>query len=70
MTHSKRSDPRKSGKGFSLRRALELQGVTSESAMREHLNFAYDALQSNPDFDITTYRADPNEPNSGLPAMG
>ncbi len=52
------------GKGYSLRESLECQGVTSEQAMRDHLNLVYGTLQANPDVDITRYRVDPNNPNN------
>lgn len=46
---------RQSG-GFSLRRALENQGVTTEEEMRAHLATIARALGSRGDLDITRYR--------------
>lgn len=53
---------RRSG-GFSLRRALENQGVTSEKAMRGHLRHVLSVLRMVPGADITRYRVDTNNPN-------
>lgn len=47
---------RRSG-GFSLRKQLENQGVTTEEATRHHLNDVYNMLQNRPKADITRYRA-------------
>lgn len=46
---------RKSG-GFSLRKALENQGVTTEDDMRRHLSLVHGTLSVVP-MDITRYRA-------------
>lgn len=56
--------------GFSLRRALEDQGVTTEDAMRKHLSFVNTTLQINPALDITRYRVSTNDPNRGEPDNG
>lgn len=53
---------RRSG-GFSLRRALENQGVTTERAMRQHIAFVYGVLKEVPTADITRYRVNTNNPN-------
>lgn len=42
--------------GFSIRRALEDQGVTTEEEMRRHINNITAILLLNPQFDVTTYR--------------
>jgi len=59
---------RKSG-GYSVRESLISQGVTSEEAIRNHITFINQTLQSNPRFDVTRYRVDANYPN-GNPLMG
>lgn len=46
--------------GFSLRKALENQGVTTEDAMREHLSLVASGLRLRPDLDITRYRGNNN----------
>ncbi len=43
--------------GFSLRVALENQGVTTEEDMRRHLSLVHGTLAIVPTFDITRYRA-------------
>lgn len=58
------SGGRKSNKGYSLRESLIAQGVTSEKAMREHLNLVHTTLTVNPALDVTRYRANPNYPNA------
>lgn len=50
--------------GYSLRRSLEAQGVTLESAMKAHLSVVHGTLATNPRFDVTRYRVDPNNPNN------
>lgn len=42
--------------GYSLRKSLENQGVTTEEAMREHLGFVYILLSRGVPLDITQYR--------------
>lgn len=54
--------------GYSLRHSLELQGVTTETAMREHLALVHETLAVNPRLDITRYRV--NKVNPNLPDMG
>ena len=56
--------------GFSLRKSLESQGVTTEEAMRKHLNLVYTTLTINPLLRVDRYRVDPNYPNSGVPNNG
>lgn len=46
---------RRSG-GYSLRRSLELQGVTSEAEIRAHLAKIDKTLKEVPHADITRYR--------------
>lgn len=46
---------RRSG-GFSLRKSLENQGVTTEEAMREHIATINRALSLRPSIDISRYR--------------
>lgn len=55
--------------GFSLRKSLENQGVTTEEAMRKHLAFVHTTLSVNPNMRIDRYRVDPNYPN-GHPNAG
>lgn len=54
---------RKAG-GFSLRESLIKQGVTSTTAMRQHLAVVYGSLCVNPSLDITRYRVNANNPNA------
>ena len=56
--------------GFSLRQSLEKQGVTTEDAMRKHLNLVYVTLTVNPLLRVDRYRVDANYPNSGVPNNG
>lgn len=56
--------------GFSLRQSLINQGVTTEDAMRKHLNLVYTTLTINPLLRVDRYRVDPNYPNSGVPNNG
>ena len=56
--------------GFSLRQSLEKQGVTTEDAMRKHLNLVYVTLTVNPLLRVDRYRVDANYPNSGNPVAG
>lgn len=51
---------RRSG-GFSLRKALENQGVTTEEQLREHLANVADSLNIRRDMDIARYRASPSD---------
>ena len=69
MAYKSIAQGRKTG-GFSLRRSLEDQGVTTEQAMVEHLGFVNDSLKVNPRLDITRYRVNPNTPNAVSSAMG
>lgn len=55
--------------GYSLRKSLEEQGVTSEKAMRDHLSLVHGTLEVNPLLDITRYRVSKNYPN-GVGEMG
>ena len=59
---------RNTNDGYSLRHSLELQGVTTEAAMREHLDLVHQTLAVNPRLDITRYRV--NKVNPNLPDMG
>lgn len=56
--------------GYSLREALINQGVTTEDALKKHLAFVSQTLEIAPALDITRYRANPRDPNSGSPNMG
>lgn len=49
--------------GFSLRKSLENQGVTTEEAMRKHLSFVYTTLSVNPSMRVDRYRVNSNLPN-------
>jgi hypothetical protein len=60
---------RKTEQGFSLRAALEDQGVSDTEAKRQHLQFIYETLQRNKMLDITRYRPNRENPN-GPPHMG
>jgi len=42
--------------GFSLRKALEDQGVTTEDEMRGRLQAVYNLMQIRKDVDVTRYR--------------
>lgn len=62
MTHEPKRHPtqlggqgRQSG-GYSLRKSLENQGVTTEEEMRQHLAKIYTVAQHRPKIDITRYR--------------
>ena len=46
------------------------QGVTTEDAMRKHLNLVYTTLTVNPLLRVDRYRVDANYPNSGVPNNG
>lgn len=59
---------RKSG-GFSIREALRKQGVSTDVGMHNHLSLLAGTLATNPSFDLTSYRVNPNHPNE-LPYMG
>lgn len=48
--------------GYSLRKSLENQGVTTEEAMRGHLGFVYECLPFG--MDITRYRVNSENPNA------
>lgn len=51
-------------KGFSLRDNLvNVQGVTSEDAVKLHLNVAYQSIIVAPHLDMRHYRVNPNNPN-------
>lgn len=63
MTHEPKRHPidfggqgRRAG-GYSLRKALENQGVTTEEETRLNLNKVYAMLQRKPTLDITRYRS-------------
>ena len=57
-------------RGFSLRVALENMGVTTEEAMRKHMEFIRTTEERTGRLlDITRYRVNPNNPNS-VPMMG
>lgn len=49
--------------GYSLRRSLEDQGVTTEEGMRAHLSFVHQTLGVNPRLDVTRYRVNSSHPN-------
>lgn len=49
--------------GFSLRKSLINQGVTTEEAMKMHLAFVANTLSVNPKMRIDRYRVNPNYPN-------
>lgn len=55
--------PRGNLKGFSLRDQLIALGVTSEAALRQHLETVRVTLEVNPSLDISTYRVNPSDPN-------
>lgn len=55
--------------GYSLRRSLEDQGVTTEEAMRAHIAFVGKMLSANPSLDIQLYRVDPKNPNKMPPSV-
>lgn len=61
--------PNSRAHGFSLRTALFFQGVTSEEAMRKHLDFVYNTTRASKALDITRYRVNDKDP-SRLPDMG
>lgn len=47
---------RSNGQGYSLRRSLEAQGVTTREDMERHIATVNHILQLIPDYDVTTYR--------------
>lgn len=54
--------------GFSLRQSLINQGVTTEEALRAHLNLAYGTIQALAQFGMPTisvnrYKVSKNNPN-------
>ena len=49
--------------GFSLRKSLENQGVTTEEAMKAHLAFVHTTLTVNPNMRVDRYKVNPNYPN-------
>lgn len=50
--------------GFSLRRHLEDKGVTTETAMRNHLALAHQMTEMAPGLSVRRYRPDPDNPNA------
>lgn len=42
--------------GFSIRRALEDRGITTEADMRRHMSMVASLLALDPSFDITSYK--------------
>jgi hypothetical protein len=62
---------RKGQHGYSLRRSLENQGVTTEEGMQAHFDFVLTTeSQAGRKIDITRYRINPNNPNMAVPLMG
>lgn len=48
---------------FSLRESLVSQGVTTEDALRSHLEYVYFMEKLDPSFPVRNYKVDPNVPN-------
>lgn len=53
-------------KGFSIRKHLARQGVTTEEGVRFHLAFIAETMKVNPMLDLTRYRVHPDRPNEAV----